>query len=191
MAKKKKEYTAYADGASYKSGNGLGSSAYLVLQDGKPVCERSKAFSDTNFLRVKMLSIISAVNFVPKGAKITVYSDFELAVKVFTKVWTAQKNLDLIELYDKVSEGKEVTLVWEYREEFDLYAKRVKNLAYDVYHQHQNSQYQVPQRKIGQTAAKGSFAFVPRANTTQPEKPKPMVIYPDDDDFYSENNPFQ
>lgn len=170
-------YTAYTDGVSYKTDNGLGSSAYIVLQNGKLVCENSKTFSQTNCPRMKMLSIISAVNNVPKGSVITVYSDFELAIKVLSKVWNAQKNLDLISLYDKVSEGKDVELVWKGVKERDPLSKRVKDMAYSVYNQNRPSLEQ------------GTFTFVPKPQGREVTL-QPMVVYPDDDAFYSEDNPF-
>ena len=65
---------------------------------------------------MEMLAIISAVNYCPKGSHIVVVSDSKYAIKMvkFTN-WESGdniKNPDLIKMYRKCAEGKDIRLEW-------------------------------------------------------------------------------
>ena len=52
------------------------------------------------------------MNWVPFGASVTVYSDSQYAIGVLSGQMKAKKNLNLIERYKQVSNGKDVSFEW-------------------------------------------------------------------------------
>lgn len=112
----KQTYDCYTDGSCNNlSPNREGGSAYIVLIDGEEVVRRSKALFNTTNNRAEMLAIISAVNFCPVGADITIHTDSQYSIYSFLprkRVTKETKNADLIHLYRKVAAQKNVRFEW-------------------------------------------------------------------------------
>lgn len=107
------DYIAYTDGASNNlSPYGECGSAYIILQDGKIIKQMSKGFLHSTNNRVEMLAIISAVNSIPEGSSIRIVTDSKIAINAFTYPREDRKNYDLIKLFLKVSENREVIFEW-------------------------------------------------------------------------------
>lgn len=107
-----KGFVAYTDGSCWNSDpNRCGGSAYVVLDSCGNIFKTShKGFRGTSNNRMEMLAIISAVASVPQGSSIVVMTDSQYAIRAFTCGGT--KNDDLIELYSKFSESRDVCLEW-------------------------------------------------------------------------------
>ena len=109
-----KEYVAYTDGSNNnRHPQRPAGAAYVILgKDGQCLHYASKGFLGKTNNYVEMMAIISAVGWVPKGARITVYSDSKYAIKAFSGHYRPKANINLIERYQQVSEGKEVKFKW-------------------------------------------------------------------------------
>lgn len=109
-----KTFVAYADGSNdnHHPMRPAGA-AYVVLDDnGKELHRASKGFLGKTNNFAEMIAIISAVAWVPEGASVTVYSDSQYAINIFSGRWQASANTDLLRRYKQFSKGKNVTLKW-------------------------------------------------------------------------------
>jgi ribonuclease HI len=98
------EYEAWTDGSCNNlSPYGEGGSAYVILKNGLLVHEAKYGCIGTSNNRMEMLAIISAINWIPEGSSITIYSDSQYAINVFSGKWKAKSNTDLVRLYDTVA----------------------------------------------------------------------------------------
>lgn len=109
-----KTFVAYADGSNDNNHpKRPAGAAYVVLDNnGKELHRASKGFMGKTNNFVEMIAIISAVAWVPDGASVTVYSDSQYAINIFSGKWNASANLNLLERYRQVSNGKDVRLQW-------------------------------------------------------------------------------
>lgn len=108
----KNGFMAYTDGSCWNSDpNRCGGSAYVVLDScGNVFKATHKGFAGTSNNRMEMLAIISAVASVPQGSSIVVITDSQYSIRAFT--YGGSANNDLIELYNKFSASREVSLEW-------------------------------------------------------------------------------
>lgn len=112
-------YICYTDGSCDNySTHRAGGSAYIVINAETGEIEKVKSYYTlgTTNNRMEMLAIISAVNYCPKGSHIVVVSDSKYAIKMFKFTnWEIRdniKNPDLIKMYRKCAEGKDIRLDW-------------------------------------------------------------------------------
>lgn len=131
LTKPRYRYQAFTDGSCPPlSPYGEGGSAYILFDDGVEIKRASKGFIGTTNNRMEQLAIISAVNSIPVGEGIDIYTDSRIAIHSFTKKTKHNtKNQDLILRYQKVAEGKKVCFHWvkghsgiTYNEECDMMA---------------------------------------------------------------------
>ena len=112
-------YICYTDGSCDNySTHRAGGSAYIVIKSETGEIEKVKSqhtLGTTNN-RMEMLAIISAVNYCPKGSRIVVVSDSKYAIKMFRytnwEIGDNIKNPDLIKMYRKCADGKDIRLEW-------------------------------------------------------------------------------
>lgn len=97
-------YRAYTDGSCGQKGKsyGAGGSAYVVLKDGELLHEASIGKECTTSNRMEVLAIVSVVNWLPPHSKVVIYSDSEYAIRVLSGQWKPKKNLDLVEMYNRI-----------------------------------------------------------------------------------------
>ena len=112
-------YICYTDGSCDNySTHRAGGSAYIVINAETGEIEKVKSYHTlgTTSNRMEMLAIISAVNYCPKGSHIVVVSDSKYAIKMFKftnwEIGDNIKNPDLIKMYRKCAEGKDIRLEW-------------------------------------------------------------------------------
>ena len=109
------EYVVYTDGScennsKYKEGG----AAYVVLLNGTLIHEASRGCVRTTNNRQEMMAIISAINYLPQGSSVTIYSDSEYAIGVFSgKYKKAKKNPDLkLKYFSICGKLKEIKFIW-------------------------------------------------------------------------------
>lgn len=109
-----KIYLAYTDGSNdNRDPRRPAGAAYVILDsEGNEIHRASKGFLGKTNNFAEMIAIISAVAWVPEGARITVRSDSQYAINIFSGEWAASANLNLLERYKQVSKGKKVYLEW-------------------------------------------------------------------------------
>ena len=107
-------YIAHADGSTdIYNQHGPSGAAYVILDaEGKVLHRASKGYLGRTGNFVGMMAIISAVNWVPDGSEVTVFSDSQYAVNVLSGKWNARANLELGERFNQASKGKRVSLKW-------------------------------------------------------------------------------
>jgi len=111
---KKTDFEAWTDGSCNNlSPYREGGSAYIVLKDGVIIHEAKYGRIGTSNNRMELLSIISAINWIPAKCSVTIYSDSRYAINVLSGKWKAKQNIDLIRLYDTVaSRLSEIRFEW-------------------------------------------------------------------------------
>ena len=146
---KENTYIAYTDGSCDNlSPYGEGGSAYVILKDGWVVKESQKGFVGTTNNRMEMLAIISAVNSIPRGSSIVIYTDSQYSILAFTKIKKAKKNLDLINLYHHcAAKLKHIEFVWVKGHNGNKYNEIVDSMANSAYKE-MIKKYNLPKTKI-------------------------------------------
>lgn len=130
---KVQEFIAFTDGSSdWFHPQKPGGSAYMIMDtDGNIIKKMSKGFLNTTTNRMELLAIISAVNSVPDGSYLKVYTDSKYCIMALLSK-EPKANLDLIKQYYDIRCKKEVTVFLEwvkghngnpYNEECDRMAK--------------------------------------------------------------------
>ena len=149
MKKEDNKYTAYTDGSCDNlSPYGEGGAAYIIMKDGWVIKENQKGFVGTTNNRMEMLAIISAINSLPRGSEITIYTDSQYAITAFTNVKRAKKNLDLINLYHHCAANlKSVEFVWVKGHNGDKYNELVDSMANSAYRE-MIERYKLPKIRI-------------------------------------------
>ena len=109
-----KSYVAYTDGSNDNNNpKRPAGAAYVVLDcDGKELHRASKGFLNKTNNYVELMAIISAVNWIPQGASVVVYSDSQYAINVLSGHYRPKANIDLVNMFFEVSRGKEVFFQW-------------------------------------------------------------------------------
>lgn len=124
------DYVAYTDGSCDCPGTRCGGSAYIILQDDNIIKEAHKGFLNTTNNRMEMLAIISAVYSVPEGSSITVFSDSQYAINIFSGKWKAKTNTDLVRRYSSISCTRNISLRWIKGHNGDKYNEMADQLAF-------------------------------------------------------------
>ncbi|HVD89981.1 MAG TPA: RNase H family protein [Jatrophihabitantaceae bacterium] len=78
-------FTVYADGSGTPTGGPAGI-GFVVLSDGLPFSEESIPLADANHQQAELLAATRALDSLPEGQDIVLYSDSRYVVKGFTKV---------------------------------------------------------------------------------------------------------
>lgn len=109
------DFVAYTIGCGEDCSPWRGVAAYqtVSVEDGEMSEIRSKFLRDVTSNYLHMLAIMSAVNSVPEGVKVLVYSQSVYAVNVLSGKWKARKHQNLISNYTKIAEKREVSLEWK------------------------------------------------------------------------------
>lgn len=146
---KSNSYIAYTDGSCDNlSPYGEGGAAYIIMKDGWVVKESKKGFVGTTNNRMEMLAIISAVNSLPIGSSITIFTDSQYSILAFTTIKKAKKNLDLINLYHHcASKLKSVEFVWVKGHNGNKYNEIVDSMANSAYKE-MIEKYKLPKTHI-------------------------------------------
>ena len=78
-------FTIYADGSGAPTGGPAGI-GFVVLSDGLPFKEQSIPLGDANHQQAELLAATHALDSLPEGQDVVLYSDSRYVVKGFTKV---------------------------------------------------------------------------------------------------------
>lgn len=128
-------YIAYTDGSNdNRNPVRPAGAAYVILNDrGEEIYRASKGFLGKTNNYVEMLAIISAVNYIPVGASVLVYSDSQYAINAFEGRYRPKANKNLIAMFHDVCKGKVVTLKWVRGHNGNYWNEVCDKLANDEY----------------------------------------------------------
>ena len=100
--------TVYTDGACKSREGGW---AALVLGPEERKVLSGKA-SDTTSNRMELSAAINALESLPMGSEVTLFSDSEYLIKTMTLGWRRNANLDLWQRLDTLSKGHQLKWQW-------------------------------------------------------------------------------
>ena len=120
----------YTDGSCLKNPNGPGGWAVCILDDKVDFCLTGSNISTTNN-RMELTALIEAISCVPTYKSCIIYTDSQLCINCATGKWKRKANIDLWELYDKISLNKVVKFEWVKGHSNNYYNDLVDKLAYD------------------------------------------------------------
>ncbi|MFB3120324.1 MAG: cyclic pyranopterin monophosphate synthase MoaC [Stenotrophomonas maltophilia] len=101
-------FDIYTDGACRAR---VGGWAALILTPGERRTLSGKA-EDTTSNRMELSAAINAVESLPSGSEVTLYSDSEYLVKTMTLGWRRNANLDLWQKLDALAEEHQIRWEW-------------------------------------------------------------------------------
>ena len=106
----------FTDGAARGNPDGPGGYGAIIRYVDKNgrVYERelSAGYVRTTNNRMELMAVIAAFERLNKSCDVTVHSDSQYAIGVLSGQMKAKKNLNLIERYKQVSDGKDVSFKW-------------------------------------------------------------------------------
>lgn len=130
-----KHYVCYTDGScdNIKPPH-VGGAAYYILHEFREWKQRAAGFVNTTNNRMEMLAIISAVNTCPAGAYVDIYSDSQYAIQAFHLDYRPGKNVELLEKFVDVCEGKSgVRSFWVKGHDGNYWNEKADELAFQAY----------------------------------------------------------
>ena len=101
-------FDIYTDGACRAQ---IGGWAALILTPGERRTLSGKA-EDTTSNRMELSGAINAVESLPSGSEVTLYSDSQYLVRTMTLGWRRNKNLDLWQRLDALAEEHQIRWEW-------------------------------------------------------------------------------
>ena len=105
----------YTDGAC--SGNpGPGGYGYIGYENGIKIMSGSGHHIKTTNNRMEIVAVIMALKQLKKEQKAIIYTDSQLVANGANGTWKRKKNKDLWEFFDKASEDKSFSIIWEKRD---------------------------------------------------------------------------
>lgn len=126
------KFTIYTDGScdniQYPNYGGW---AYLILENGNIIEQRSGNDIHTTNNRMEMVAIIESLVELPKFSEVEIFTDSEYCIGVFSNKYRAKVNLDLIEQFKELVDNKQldVSFKWVKGHSNDKYNAIVDNLA--------------------------------------------------------------
>ncbi len=127
--------TIYTDGSCL--GNpGKGGWAFRVILN-NTFLDNSGYEEKTTNNRMELLAVINAIKELynlgiiqeDKKQQLKVITDSNYVIKCATKEWKRNKNLDLWEIYDKVSKNVDICFAWVKGHSGDIHNEQVDKLA--------------------------------------------------------------
>lgn len=109
------DFIAYAIGCAEDCSPWRGAAAYqtISVEDGEVSDVHSKFLRNVTSNYLHMLAIMSAVNSVPEGSKIIVYTQSQHAANILSGKWKAKKHQRLINNYNDIADKRDVVLEWK------------------------------------------------------------------------------
>ena len=107
------EYIIYTDGGCDRNPGGAGGIGVVIKNKmtGK-ITKISKGFIASTNNRMEIMAAIYAMQSVPEGSIVTLYSDSQYLINTMTWQWSRKKNFELWWKLDEACEGKTVTWKW-------------------------------------------------------------------------------
>jgi ribonuclease HI len=101
----------YTDGGCIQNPGGIGSWAFIAVDDGQEIHREWGTDPETTNNRMELTAVIRAMRWA-EGKACTIKTDSDLTVKCGNRVWKRRANLDLWEEFDEVRALLDAKLGW-------------------------------------------------------------------------------
>ena len=108
------EYKIWTDGG-YSMKKGIGAFAHIILNsDDIEIDKYAEKVENSTNNRCELNAILSAVKKIPDGSSVRIYTDSQYCIGVMNGEYCRNKNLDILEEWDKVIKEKnlKVKFTW-------------------------------------------------------------------------------
>ncbi|MBK9497351.1 MAG: ribonuclease HI [Xanthomonadales bacterium] len=106
----------FTDGGCIENPGGIGSWAFVVVENGQAVFTKAGAELETTNNRMELTAVIEALKWHALSMfyqSVSIYTDSDLTVKCGNRLWKRKKNLDLWAAFDKYRPHHDhARLVW-------------------------------------------------------------------------------
>ena len=116
----------YTDGSCRDK---IGGYAFIILKNNLEISWSEKVYDTTNN-RMELLAVIEALKCLSKKESCDIYSDSQWVINCAQKKWKRNKNLDLWEEYDTISQNYSINFIWVKGHSGDIYNERCDKLAF-------------------------------------------------------------
>ena len=117
----------YTDGSCRDK---IGGYAFIILKDDLEISWSEKVHDTTNN-RMELLAVIEALRCLESTTEpCDIYSDSQLVINCAKKIWKRNKNLDLWEEYDIISQKHSINFIWVKGHSGDFYNEKCDKLAF-------------------------------------------------------------
>lgn len=109
------DYIAYAIGCAEDCPPWRGAAAYQTInvEDGEISDVKTKFLFNTTSNKLHLLAIMSAVNSIPEGSRVIVYTQSQFAANILSGEWKAKKHKNLIKNYKEIAAKRNVEINWK------------------------------------------------------------------------------
>lgn len=134
MAKKKKhvapDYIVYTDGGCAVNPGGPGGIGVVVIDpETGETQEISQGYVATTNNRMEIMAVLAALESLPNGVGIRLYSDSQYVINCMEGNWDKKKNRDLWQKVSEAEKGKRLDLRWVRGHNGNQYNERCDELA--------------------------------------------------------------
>lgn len=107
------DYTVYTDGGCLSNPDGPGGIGIVIIDNETgEIVERSQGYKCTTNNRMEILAAIIAMELIPAGKEIHLFSDSQYMVNCANGYFQKKKNLDLWARFESAKQGKTVHFQW-------------------------------------------------------------------------------
>ena len=123
-------YIVYTDGGcAFNPGGPGGIGVVIVDTNSGEVREISGGYFSSTNNRMEIMAVITALEELPRGSSIELYSDSQYTLNCMCGSWSRNKNTDLWSRLDKAAAGKKISLNWVRGHNGNQYNERCDELA--------------------------------------------------------------
>ena len=124
------DYIVYTDGGCANNPGGPGGVGVVAINTRTAhIREYSYGYRSTTNNRMEMMAVLTALQSIPVGCRVSLYSDSQYTLNCLQGTWERQKNLDLWDMIDREAKGKILDLHWVRGHKGDKYNERCDELA--------------------------------------------------------------
>lgn len=123
------QYTIYTDGGCAWNPGGPGAAASIIIKPDRSLQKIVNSYHATTNNRMEIKAVIQALQIIPKGTYIELYSDSKYVLKVLAGKYARKKNLDLWKQMDNAASGLHINLHWVHGHSGILYNEQCDQLC--------------------------------------------------------------
>jgi ribonuclease HI len=120
----------YTDGSCLKNPGGAGGWCFCLIENDKEYIVCGSEPETTNN-RMELTAVIEALKVIKNNVEYIIYTDSQLVLNCAIGKWKRKANIDLWNIYDKVSKNKKLNWKWIKAHNGNKYNELVDKIAYN------------------------------------------------------------